>query len=121
MGDKTIRCAAVNGLTNAAELFDSIKRGEKEYDFIEVMACPGGCVNGGGQPIITPDVREKTDPRAIRASALYNADKNMPKRKSHENEEIKALYREFMIEPGSHVAHKYLHTHFYERPLYTDK
>lgn len=121
IGDKILRCAVVSGLSNAAKLMESIKSGEKAYDFIEVMACPGGCVNGGGQPIIPPELREKSDPRLIRASALYNADKNMPKRKSHENEEIKTLYKEFMMEPGSPVAHKYLHTHYHERPLYTDK
>lgn len=121
IGDRDLHCVAVNGLSNAAKVLDSIKSGEKHYDFIEVMACPGGCVNGGGQPIITPEVREKIDPRAVRASALYRADVDKPIRKSHENTEIKELYKEFMLEPGGHVAHKHLHTHFYARPLYTDE
>lgn len=120
LGNITLKCAAVNGLANAYKLMENIKNGTKQYDFIEVMACPGGCVNGGGQPIIAPELREHMDPRELRARALYQADKNKPKRKSHENEEIKILYKEFMLEPGSYVAHKLLHTHFYERPMYCD-
>lgn len=121
LGDLNLRCAVVNGLNNAAELLNAVKSGEKQYDFIEVMACPGGCVNGGGQPIVTPQVREKSDPRVVRGKALYTEDFNKPKRKSHENEEIIALYRDFMIEPNSHMSHRLLHTHFKERPLYLDE
>ncbi len=121
IGEMNLHCAVVNGLSNAAKMMDAIKAGEKHYDFIEVMACPGGCVNGGGQPIITPDVREKCDPRAVRASALYKADANMPLRKSHENPEIKLIYKDFLTEAGGHVAHSHLHTHYASRPLYTDE
>ncbi|NMD38461.1 MAG: 4Fe-4S binding protein [Christensenellaceae bacterium] len=121
IGDLKLRCAVVHGLNNAAAMLDDIKSGKKQYDFIEVMACPGGCVNGGGQPIIPPQVREKCDPLKIRAKALYNEDAGNPKRKSHENEEIVALYENFLKEPNSHLSHKLLHTHYYERPLYTDE
>ncbi|MBR4411652.1 MAG: iron hydrogenase small subunit, partial [Firmicutes bacterium] len=85
---------------------------------IEVMACPGGCVNGGGQPHQPADVRNFTDLRAERAKALYSEDAAMTLRKSHENPVIQELYKEFLGEPGGHKAHELLHTHYVKRSIY---
>ncbi|MBQ1616225.1 MAG: iron hydrogenase small subunit, partial [Ruminococcus sp.] len=82
---------------------------------IEVMCCPGGCVNGGGQPIQPGHVRNFTDLKALRAKALYEDDLSLPYRKSHDNPEIKAIYDEYLGEPGSHLAHELLHTSYVER------
>ncbi len=113
-----VRVAVTSGLSNAAKLLDSIKSGEKHYDFIEVMACPGGCVNGGGQPAVPAYVRNNKDVRKIRASALYNADANMPLRKSHENPVVKEIYDTYLEKPGSHKAHDILHTRYVRRKAY---
>ena len=114
----TVRVAVTSGLENAAKLLDMIKSGEKQYEFVEVMACPGGCVNGGGQPIQPGYIRNFVDLRAKRAAGLYGEDSNMPLRKSHENPEVQALYRDYLGEPNSHKAHELLHTHYTERGLY---
>jgi NADP-reducing hydrogenase subunit HndD len=82
------------------------------------MACPGGCVNGGGQPVQPASVRNFVDLKGIRGKALYEADANLPVRKSHENEAVKAVYAEYFEKPGSHVAHEVLHTHYVKRSLY---
>lgn len=113
-----VRVAVTSGLSNAARLLDSIRSGEAHYDFIEVMACPGGCVNGGGQPNVPGYVRNTTDVRAIRASALYNEDAGMQLRKSHENPVVKDIYDTFLEKPGSHRAHEVLHTTYVKRKLY---
>ena len=81
------------------------------------MACPGGCVNGGGQPIQPASVRNSVDLRAVRAKILYDADKNLPYRKSHDNPIVKKVYEEFLGEPNSHVAHELLHTFYVKRGL----
>ena len=91
-----VRVAVTSGLANAAKLLDRIKSGEAEYHFVEVMACPGGCVNGGGQPHQSGDVRNFTDLRSLRAAALYSEDEAMTLRKSHENPEIIQLYKEYL-------------------------
>ncbi len=114
-GGKTIRAAVAHGLGNARELLNKVRNGEIELDFIEIMACPGGCVNGGGQPIVPASVRMDKDIRAERAKALYQEDKNLPLRKSHDNPYIKALYEEYLEKPGSHKAHELLHTHYVAR------
>ena len=114
-GGKTIRAAVAHGLGNARELLNKVKNGEIELDFIEIMACPGGCVNGGGQPIVSNVERMDKDIRAERAKALYQEDRNLPLRKSHDNPYIKALYEEFLGKPGSHKAHELLHTHYVAR------
>ena len=114
----TIRVAVVSGTANAGKLIEQIKAGEKQYDFIEVMACPGGCVNGGGQPIQPMYVRNTVDIRAVRAAALYEDDRNLPVRKSHENPDIKAVYDEFFGKPGSEKAHHILHTGYTPRAKY---
>ena len=117
LAGKTIRVCAVSGLANAKEVLTSIRNGEAQYDFIEVMACPGGCINGGGQPTQPASVRNFVDLKSLRASALYSQDEKMTLRKSHMNEEVKALYAEFLGEPGSHKAHEILHTSYVARPI----
>ena len=101
--------AVIHGSKNLAEFINSGKIDEKQYHFIEVMACPGGCVNGGGQPHVNNLEIEKIDIKTVRASVLYNQDKNSQKRKSHENTAIKKMYETYMGEPGKGVAHKLLH------------
>ncbi len=117
LGDMTVRVAVASGTANAAKLLRGIQSGEYQADFIEIMACPGGCVNGGGQPIQPASVRNSMDLRAVRAKILYDADKNLPYRKSHENPIIKLVYDEFLGEPNSHKAHELLHTHYVKRSL----
>ena len=116
LGGKTIKVAAVNTLSKAREVMEKIKNGECDYTFIEVMACPGGCVNGGGQPIVSSELLNKgVDPRALRAAAIYKMDKDSPIRKSHENPVVKKLYAEYFEKPGSHIAHEVLHTTYVKR------
>ncbi len=118
VGDLTLKAAVAHGLGNARKLLDRIKAGEAEYHFVEIMACPGGCVNGGGQPIQPSKVRSWTDLRTERAKAIYEEDRELPIRKSHENPKIKALYEEYLGEPGGHKSHKLLHTHYTKRENY---
>ena len=113
-----VKVAVAHSTGAASKLLDAIAAGDKSYTFIEVMGCPGGCVNGGGQPIVSPDVREKCDPRVLRAKALYDEDAAKPVRKSHENLSIKKLYDEYFGEPNSHKAHEILHTTYVARPKY---
>jgi len=109
-----IKVAVAHGAGNASKLLDSIKSGEANYHFVEVMGCPGGCINGGGQPIIMN--KEKTDEvKQLRAQGLYTIDRDRKLRKSHENPEIKKLYDEFLEKPNSHKAHHLLHTHYTKR------
>ena len=110
-----INVAVVSGLKNADKLLKQIQNGEKSYHFIEVMCCPGGCINGGGQPIQPASVRNFTDLKALRAKALYEEDRNLPLRKSHESPIIKKLYTEYLGEPGGHKAHEILHTTYVVR------
>ncbi len=119
-GGKKVRAAVANGLGNARKLLDSMKDGE-QYDFVEIMACPGGCVNGGGQPIQPSSVRSWTDLRAERAKAIYEEDASLPIRKSHENPIVKKMYDEYFEKPGSHKAHDLLHTHYTARANYPEK
>lgn len=118
VGDMDVSVAVCSSTGKAAELLDAVKRGEKHYHFIEVMGCPGGCVNGGGQPIVSAQVRNWTDIRAERAKALYAEDEAKPIRKSHENSEIKQIYEEFLGKPNSHKAHELLHTTYEQRDIY---
>lgn len=119
-GGKKVRAAVANGLGNARKLLDSMKDGEK-YDFVEIMACPGGCVNGGGQPIQPSSVRSWTDLRTERAKAIYEEDASLPIRKSHENPIVKKMYDEYFDKPGSHKAHELLHTHYTARANYPEE
>ncbi len=110
-----VNVAVASGLANARALLEDVKAGRKNYHFIEIMACPGGCVNGGGQPTQPASVRNFVDLRAERAKAIYEEDKNLPVRKSHENPMIKKIYDEYFGEPGSHKAHHVLHTQYVDR------
>jgi len=108
-----LKCAVAHTLANARKLMDKVKAGEAKYHFIEIMACPGGCLGGGGQPIpTTPEIRKK------RMEAIYEEDMNLPIRKSHENPEVQQLYKEFLGEAYGHLSHKLLHTEYTERQRY---
>jgi NADP-reducing hydrogenase subunit HndD len=108
-----LKCAIAHGLTNAKELMQAVKNGEANYHFIEVMACPGGCLGGGGQPIPTsPAIRQK------RMEAIYAEDEGMAIRKSHENPEVVQIYKEFLGKPLGHKSHELLHTHYIPRKRY---
>ncbi len=112
-----VNVAVASGLANARKLLDDVKSGKADYHFIEIMGCPGGCVNGGGQPQQPGTVRNFTDIRALRAKALYDQDATMAVRKSHENEAIKTLYADYLEKPGSHKAHHILHTTYVKRSI----
>lgn len=113
-----VKVAVVNGLGNARKVLNDIRAGKANYHFIEVMACPGGCVTGGGQPIVDSSIRMDIDLKAKRAAGLYAEDKALPVRKSHENPDIKLLYSEFLEKPGSHKSHELLHTTYTARPKF---
>ena len=117
LGDVTLNVAVASGTANAKKVLDAVKAGELDVQFIEIMACPGGCVNGGGQPHQPALVRETVDLKSVRAAVLYNDDKNCDLRKSHENSGVKKLYDEYFGEPNSHKAHEILHTHYIKRGL----
>ncbi len=121
VGDLTVKVAVASGTKNAKILMDKVKAGTCDYQFIEIMACPGGCINGGGQPIVPASVRNFDNFREKRAAVLYNSDKNNAVRKSHENTAVKRVYDEFFGEPGSHKAHEILHTSYVKRGLYNNK
>ena len=118
LGGKEVKVAIAHGLGNARKLLDSIKAGEKNYDFIEIMACPGGCVTGGGQPICSAKTQMEVDIKKERAKALYSEDEKATIRKSHENPDVQLLYKDYFGEPGSHKAHELLHTHYTKRDLF---
>ena len=115
---KTVRVCVASGLANAKKVLDGVKSGEMQYDFIEIMACPGGCINGGGQPIQHADVRNWTDVRSLRAKALYTQDEGMTYRRSHENPIVQQVYKEYLGEPGGHRAHELLHTTYIPQKRY---
>lgn len=112
-----VKVAIASGLSNARELLNKVKSGEADYHFIEIMGCPGGCINGGGQPQQPGYVRNTVDIRAKRAEVLYNIDKNNPIRKSHENPAVIELYNTYLEKPGSHKAHELLHTTYVRRTI----
>lgn len=115
IGGKELNIAVVHGTANAKKLLDKVASGEKEYHFIEIMGCSGGCVNGGGQPHVSAKDKIEKDIRVERAKALYKEDTIKEVRKSYQNPAIKKLYDEFLGKPNSHKAHKLLHTHFHNR------
>ena len=117
VGDLTINVAVASGTGNAKKLLNMVKAGELDVQFIEIMACPGGCVNGGGQPIQPASVRMNMDLRAVRASVLYNDDANADVRKSQDNLAVQKIYDEFLGAPNSHKAHEILHTTYVKRGL----
>lgn len=111
--------AVVHGAVNFPQMLERIKNNPHKYAFIEFMACTGGCVNGGGQPIVTAEIMENTDIRKERAKALFNIDSDMTLRKSHQNPAVSELYKDFLTTPGSHLAHHLLHTHYSKKDKYT--
>ncbi|MCI9449105.1 MAG: 2Fe-2S iron-sulfur cluster binding domain-containing protein [Clostridiales bacterium] len=117
LGDIELNVAVASGTANAAKLLKGVQDGTYNVQFIEIMACPGGCVNGGGQPTQPASVRNSVDLKKVRAEVLYTADRNLDLRKSHENSIIKQIYDEFLGEPNSHKAHELLHTHYVKRGL----
>jgi len=107
-GGLQLRIAVANGLGNAKKLVTALKAGEAKYDFIEVMACPGGCIGGGGQP-------RSADKQILqkRQAAMYSIDERKQLRRSHNNPIIQALYKKWLEEPNSHLAHELLHTSYF--------
>ena len=103
---------------NVKRVLDGIRDGSLQYDFVEFMACPGGCINGGGQPIQHANVRNFTDIKALRAAALYRQDEGMTYRRSHENPVVQKVYADFLGEPGSHKAHALLHCSYIKQKRY---
>ena len=118
IGETEVKLAVAHGLANAQSILEEIKSGKADYQFVEIMACPGGCVMGGGQPIVSSKIRNEIDVRATRAEALYTIDEKSTLRKSHENPAIKKLYEEYLEKPGSYRAHKLLHTTYKKREKY---
>lgn len=108
----------VSGIGHAREVIEQVKKGEKEYHFIEIMACEGGCIMGGGQPIVPSNIRSEINVFEKRAAAIYDEDKNSEFRRSHKNPFVKRLYEEFLDKPNSHKAHKLLHTMYNKREKY---
>jgi NADH-quinone oxidoreductase subunit G/NADP-reducing hydrogenase subunit HndD len=109
----SVKVAVAHTLANANQLLEKIKAGEADYHFIEVMACPGGCIGGGGQPIPTTNAI-----RQQRIDAIYQADRDLPLRKSHENPAVQKLYEEYLEHPLGHKSHELLHTKYIGRNRY---
>lgn len=121
IGGMDVNVAVAHGTGNAGKLLDAIKAGEKNFHFIEIMGCPGGCVTGGGQPIVDAETLRTTNPLLERTRATYEEDRDMPIRKSHHNPAIKFIYDEFLGEPCGHKSHELLHTHYQPRDRYSNK
>ena len=115
---KPIKVVAASGLSNARKILDEIKSGKADYQFVEIMACPGGCIMGGGQPIKSSKTRSEVDARKLRADSIYSIDEKSTIRKSHENPVLKKIYEEYLEEPGSYRAEKLLHTNYRKREKY---
>ena len=115
---KDIKVAVASGLANARKIMEQIKDGKCDYHFVEIMACPGGCIMGGGQPIKSSKIRSTVDVAKLRRDALYSIDEKSIIRKSHENPFMIKLYKEFLEKPGSHKSHKYLHTTYTKKEKY---
>lgn len=118
LGGVSVNVAVASGLGNARKILEDVKSGRKSYTFIEVMACPGGCINGGGQPYVHDEIRNSVDLKTLRAQALYDYDADSKERCSHENSNVAKLYSEYFGEPNSHKAHELLHTTYEARPKY---
>lgn len=112
IGNKDVKVAVAHGLKNARKIMEEIKNGAADYSFVEVMACPGGCIMGGGQPIKNSKTRMTTDVAGKRAAAMYSIDERSTIRKSHGNPVLKQIYKEYIGKPGEHKAHELLHTHY---------
>ena len=118
---RDIKVVVAHGLGNAQKIMEEIKSGKADYQFVEIMACPGGCIMGGGQPIKSSKIRATIDVRKKRADAMYDIDEKSVIRKSHQNPVIKKIYEEYLGEPGGHKAHELLHTHYQQREKYNLK
>lgn len=118
IGDKKVKVAVAHGLANAQTIMEEIKSGKADYQFVEIMACPGGCITGGGQPIKNAKIQEEVDIHKKRAEAMYSIDEKSIIRKSHENPVLKQIYKEFLGEPNGELAHKLLHTHYSKKEKY---
>lgn len=118
IAEKEIKVVVASGLANARKIMNEIKQGKADYHFVEIMACPGGCVMGGGQPIKNSKTRSLVDVRKLRAEALYTIDEASIIRKSHKNPVVKQVYNEFLERPGGEKSHKYLHTHYTPKEKY---
>ena len=112
----TVRVAVASGLANAETIVKQIQAGVKKYDFIEIMACPGGCVNGGGQPTLSDSVRNSTELKEARAKALYAADTQNEFRRSADSPVMTVIYDDYLQFPNSHKAHEILHTTYKADP-----
>ena len=115
---KEVKVVVASGLKNARTIMEEIRSGKADYQFVEIMACPGGCVMGGGQPIRTSKERATIDIRGKRAAALYSIDEKSKIRKSHENPTLKKIYADYLGEPGGHLAHELLHTTYSAKEKY---
>ena len=118
IGDKKVKVAVAHGLANAQTIMEEIKSGKADYQFVEIMACPGGCITGGGQPIKNAKIQENVDVHKKRAEAMYSIDEKSVIRKSHENPVLMQIYKEFLGEPNGELAHKLLHTHYSKKEKY---
>lgn len=118
LGDKKVRVAVAHGLANAQTIMEEIKSGKADYQFVEIMACPGGCITGGGQPIKSAKIQEEVDVHQKRAEAMYSIDEKSVIRKSHENPVLIQIYNDFLGKPNGGLAHKLLHTHYSEKEKY---
>lgn len=119
IGDTTVNIAVAHSMTIAKPLLDDIKAGKSKYHFIEIMGCPGGCINGGGQSYINAGIRNGGfNFKEARAKALYDEDLAMPARKAHKNTQIQKLYEDFLGKPNSHLAHELLHTTYNKKDKY---
>ncbi len=118
IGDQNLKVAVAHGLGNAQTIMNQIQEGKSDYQFVEIMACPGGCVMGGGQPIKTAKIQSTIDVRAKRTESMYTIDEKSVIRKSHENPVLKRIYQEYLGEPGGEKAHHLLHTHYSAKEKY---
>lgn len=118
LNNMEIKIAVASGLSNAKKLLKRIENKEVFYHFIEIMGCPGGCINGGGQPIVSSKIRNYTDIKKERAKSLYEEDRNLNNRKAHKNPDILNIYKDFLEKPGSEIAHNILHTSYNKKEKY---
>lgn len=118
IGEEEIRIVVASGLSNARKIMEEIKEGKADYHFVEIMACPGGCIMGGGQPIKNSKIRETVDVAKKRSEAMYTIDEKSTIRLSHKNPVLQKIYKEFLGEAGGHIAHELLHTHYEKREKY---
>ena len=118
IGEKEVKVVVAHGLGNAKMIMEEIKSGKADYQFVEIMACPGGCIMGGGQPIKSAKIQETVDVRKKRAQAMYTIDEKSKIRESHKNPVLQKIYQEFLGEPGGHLAHELLHTTYKKMEKY---